>query len=163
MSEPIFPIELAGVVGVDDVGESFTIDGDKTAALVADRGLVIINSTGNDGQYTVVSSSYAAGPDETTVVVAEDVTDATVDGTMLYSAVAPYPRSKVSNLEEMTSLADKDLLYASESQGPPEAPTGFISKFLTWASMQTQNDARYVKEVDVFLNPAIPALIIRKN
>jgi len=158
MPDPVFPVEVSAIIGVDDVAESFTIQGDKTASLVTDRGLVIIGSTGNDGTYTIVSSSYAAGPNETTVVVVEDVTDNTVDGTMLYASVAPYPRSKVSQFTESTAMADEDLFYISEAQDP----SGYISKYLKWVSMKTQNDDRYILKSDVFLNLNIPALIIRK-
>lgn len=158
MPDPVFPVELSAIVGVDDVANSFAISGDQTGVLVADRGLVIFGSTDNDGNYTVLSSSYAAGPDETTVLVDEDVTDDTVDGSMLYSSVAPYPRSKVSQFAEASAAEDEDLFYISEAQ----EPSGFISKFLTWAAMKSQNDDRYILKNDVFLNLNIPALIIRK-
>jgi len=58
--------------------DTFKVAGDKTEFFVTGAQARVIGSTGNDGNYTVASSSFAAG--ETSIVVDEDVTDATVDG-----------------------------------------------------------------------------------
>ena len=66
------------IVGVDDTLETFTIAGDLTTVFYTNRPFSVQNSSGNDGDYTVVSSVYSSG--FTTIAVAEDIVDATVDG-----------------------------------------------------------------------------------
>jgi hypothetical protein len=60
--------------------ETFTTSGDKTTSFKVGKEISVTGSTGNDGIYRVASSSYAGGPDETTVTVTGDVVDATADG-----------------------------------------------------------------------------------
>jgi len=63
---------------------SFTVPGDVTNVLTggvspADT-LRVVNSTGNDGLYTVSAVSYSSGDDTTTIEVSENVPDNTADG-----------------------------------------------------------------------------------
>lgn len=71
-------------------GGSFVISGDHTAEFV-DAELSasgdpttfhVQGSTGNDGYYSVASSTYDGGGDQTTIVVDETVPDGTGDGTL---------------------------------------------------------------------------------
>lgn len=76
-------IESDAIVGVVDGGagaSSFDIAGDKSALYLATLRIVVTGSTANDGIYTVraAGSSYAAGV--TTILIDEDLADATVDG-----------------------------------------------------------------------------------
>ncbi len=66
------------ITGVNVGAEQFQIAGDHEAFFIADRRFRVIDSTGNDGDWTVSSSSHAAGT--TTITVTGNVTDATVDG-----------------------------------------------------------------------------------
>ncbi len=84
----VFPLVDYAIVGVDTALEEFVIDGDQTARFLVDDVFTVIDSTGNDGEYTVASRTYASGPDETTIVVNEDITDATVDGKILHDEKA---------------------------------------------------------------------------
>ena len=69
------------ITAVDPVGESFTVAGDQTAIYNVGRKIRVQGSTGNDGVYTVVSATYTTS---TEIVVAEDVTDGTIDGDIHY-------------------------------------------------------------------------------
>ena len=72
-------VTVAGGAGVN----FFTIATDLTTKFVKGITFVISGSTGNDGTYTVVSSSFGAATD---IVVEEAIADATVDGDIDYSA-----------------------------------------------------------------------------
>lgn len=76
-AEPFLPY---AITGVDQGNKTFTITGDKTseAELEVDDTFTVISSTGNDGTYTVVSATYSAP--SLSIVVAEAIPDATVDG-----------------------------------------------------------------------------------
>jgi len=66
------------ITDVNTGTKTFKVAGDKTEFFVAGAQIKVAESTGNDGKYTVASSSFAAG--ETSIVVNEAVADATVDG-----------------------------------------------------------------------------------
>jgi hypothetical protein len=71
------------VDGVDTTNDIFTLPdaaGDVTGEFAAGTKVRVNGSTGNDGIYTVASSSYDGT--DTQVTVQEDVTDATADGTL---------------------------------------------------------------------------------
>jgi len=68
------------ITDVNTGTETFKVADDQTEFFVAGAQIKVEGSTGNDGTYTVASSSFAAG--ETSIVVNEDVTDPTVDGTI---------------------------------------------------------------------------------
>ena len=84
----VFPLKVYPIVGVNTGTEELVIDGDQTDRILVNDVLTVVDSTGNDGVYTVSATSYAAGPDETTITVNEDITDATVDGTILHDSIA---------------------------------------------------------------------------
>ena len=62
-------------------GGSFQIGGDFTADFVAGLAFTVSGSTGNDGSYTVASSSFSGGL--TTIVVNETISDGTADGSII--------------------------------------------------------------------------------
>jgi hypothetical protein len=70
------------VSGVDQGTKtfSFTGYGDKTSVYVAGQVAYITDSTGNDGSYTIVSSSYDLGSDTMSIAVSESITSSTADG-----------------------------------------------------------------------------------
>jgi hypothetical protein len=68
-------------------GGTFSIAGNRTSDFNVGFKFTVTGSTGNDGVYTVATSTYV-GPDTDIVVIpADDILDGTVDGTILaYSA-----------------------------------------------------------------------------
>lgn len=66
------------IIAVDTVGEKFTVPGDHTTEFTSGKQLFVSGSTGNDGTYTVASSTLTGT--DTIITVNENITDATVDG-----------------------------------------------------------------------------------
>lgn len=69
----IFPI-----IGVNQGTKTFTIAGNHTADFVVGTTVAVSSSTGNNGNYTVVSLTFSAG--NTLIVVVEAIPNATADG-----------------------------------------------------------------------------------
>ena len=67
---------------VDTTNNTFTVSGNQTRRVDLNSTIVVFGSTGNDGIYNPTDASYDAVNDETTITVNEDVTNATVDGTI---------------------------------------------------------------------------------
>lgn len=72
------------ITAVDTTNEIFTIEGDHTDEIEAGDTVTVRDSTGNDGTWTV--DSVALNGSDTDVTVTGDITDATVDGIMIYGA-----------------------------------------------------------------------------
>jgi len=88
--DPIFSgtVEAANeadIVGVT-LSNTFTVAGDVESQFEADFTFLVVDSTANDGTYTVVSSTF--GGTNTDIVVAETIPSATVDGAIEYAFVA---------------------------------------------------------------------------
>lgn len=66
------------IIGVDTVAKTFTIVGDHTALYVAGERVGVIDSTGNDGFYTVTSAILLLG--NTVIFVSEAIPNAVADG-----------------------------------------------------------------------------------
>lgn len=66
------------IEAVNTTNETFSIPGDYTALFTSAVVFVVSGSTGNDGTWTVASSTFTGGA--TVITVNENVTDATVDG-----------------------------------------------------------------------------------
>lgn len=66
------------IVGVDTSAKTFSVAGDQTAKFVQGKKLRVRLSTGNNGLYTIVSSSY--DNTNTIIVVSEAIPDGTADG-----------------------------------------------------------------------------------
>lgn len=69
------------ITAVNTTSETFTVTGDHSGLGAGDK-ILVEGSTGNDGYWTVVSTS-GTGP--TDITVSENVTDATGDGTVDYA------------------------------------------------------------------------------
>jgi len=64
---------------------TFVVDSDATIEFPAAAAFIVTGSTGNDGAWTVSSSSYDGGTTKTTLTVTGTIPDATVDGsTVVY-------------------------------------------------------------------------------
>jgi len=83
---------------------SVSVLGSYTSLFTIDSKIVIAGSTGNDGVYTVVSSSLVG--DDTVIVLAEPIEDATVDGKV---GVADIDFNKVDGLGNIVSEGASDL------------------------------------------------------
>jgi len=73
---------LWGITDVDDGAKTFTVLGDQADEIEAADSITVQDSTGNDGTYTVVSSTYVPATKSTDIVVSEVVPSAVVDGTI---------------------------------------------------------------------------------
>jgi len=74
-----------GIVAVDTANDWIAIGGDKTDDLKDGNSIEIINSTGNDGVYTISSTVYDSGNNWTEIHVSGGVIDdSTVDGDVKY-------------------------------------------------------------------------------
>lgn len=71
------------LTSVDSIKDVITISGDKTDILSADTQLSIVDSTGNDGTYTINVSSYDSATDTTIIGVNEDIIDPSDDGSII--------------------------------------------------------------------------------
>jgi hypothetical protein len=67
------------ITGVSTSARTFTVAGDQTGSFLSGSDFSIAGSTGNDGNYTIVSSVYSTS---TTVTVLEAVLSAVADGTI---------------------------------------------------------------------------------
>ena len=79
--------EMTIVAATAGTPGSFEVGSDQTTVFSAGVKFRVFGSTGNDGEYTVVSSSYSAGPN-TTIDVAS-VADGTDDGSIVLQPAWP--------------------------------------------------------------------------
>jgi len=77
-AERLLPL---AITDVNDTTKVFTISGDYTDYIDENDIITVVGSTGNDGDYTVVSVEESGG--STLIEVSEDVPDGTVDGNII--------------------------------------------------------------------------------
>ena len=71
---------------VDDMSffnDTFTVRGDQTEFFAANRTFDVVESTDNNGTYTIISSVYNAVTDQTLIQVSENVTGVVKDGRII--------------------------------------------------------------------------------
>ncbi len=78
------------IIDVDTTNEVFTVSGDRTQELVVNQAILVTNSTGNDGTFTVNNLSYNPGNNETNITVNENVTNSTADGAVIPGGQAVF-------------------------------------------------------------------------
>lgn len=85
------------IIAVDQPGKKFTLSGDHAGTIQIGETLSVIRSTGNNGLYTVVSTTLVGS--DTEVVVAQIIPSAVVDGEMTWVdiAIRYYPAIDVGN------------------------------------------------------------------
>lgn len=76
------------IVGVNAGTKTFSVAGDKTEQCPTDKIIRIHSATGNDGAYTVVSSSF--DNTNTNIIVSEAIPDETVDGDIYVKGLLWY-------------------------------------------------------------------------
>jgi len=86
--EMVYTVSGTFNIGAVSTGsKTFTITGlDRTGYFVAGVQFTVASSTGNDGTYTVVSSTLSGS--DTVITVSETIADATADGTISFEAIA---------------------------------------------------------------------------
>jgi hypothetical protein len=77
----------ANISAVNQGTKKLTIEGDQSANISAGDTILVHNSTGNDGYYSVVSVTVVGGP-STEIVVNEAIPDATADGKVWWTGSA---------------------------------------------------------------------------
>jgi hypothetical protein len=81
--ETLTPSTAYAITGVNQGTKTFTVAGDHHSDFAAHGSIVVLGSTGNDDEYTVVSATFDV--DHTDIVVSEAIADATVDGNLYAS------------------------------------------------------------------------------
>ena len=76
------------IVAVNTGTKTFSVDGDETIEFPTDKIIRIHSATGNDGAYTVVSSSF--DNTNTNIIVAEVIPNATADGDIYVDGLMWY-------------------------------------------------------------------------
>lgn len=74
------------IVGVDTGSDTFTVNKDLTGVLSSGDSILVTDSTGNDGTYSVSSVSYDSNNDETDIDVNQNVSNSTADGILSVGA-----------------------------------------------------------------------------
>lgn len=82
---PIIGFSLQAIVGVNTTSNYFEVLGDITGDIITGSTLIIENSTGNDGNYEIVSSFFDGVNTEITVL--EAILDNTIDGDLLLGTI----------------------------------------------------------------------------
>ncbi len=102
------------ITAVDTVADTFTVAGDQTANYTAGTKIQVKGSTGNDGVYTVVSSTYGT---DTVITVEEDITDATADGTISYDTFEYIYKDGVGGWTRVEGQTDVDNANYDDGSG----------------------------------------------
>ena len=100
---------LGAITGLDSINNTLVLAGDVTAFFPEGDQIELKGSTGNDRIYTVISASYdpAISQDNTSIVVAENVANATADGSVFRSSIVS-PNNYEFQPEDLYILTGKD-------------------------------------------------------
>lgn len=98
------------IIAVDTINKTFSISGNHTAEITADKSGIVENSSGNNGLYYVVSSSYDATNDKTIIVVSENILSSVADGTITFG--------EANAKEFLAGVNDKISLYTNGNIKP---------------------------------------------
>ncbi|MHA7814065.1 MAG: hypothetical protein ACX94C_11830, partial [Phycisphaerales bacterium] len=102
ISADMYMTERRAITAADNTADTFELDGDWSNVYTAGAPVWVVESTSNDGQYTVASAEYDAGGDTTTVTVNESLTDGTDDGELV-RVIATIPST-----DSITVTVDAD-------------------------------------------------------
>lgn len=78
------------IINVDTSSNTFTVSGDRTVELVVNQAILVINSTGNDGTYTVNNLTYNSTDNTTDITVDENISNSTADGAIIPGGQAVF-------------------------------------------------------------------------
>ena len=115
MSGTTTPSTMFSIVDADEIANTFTIAGEKMGLLTAGDTFNIINSTANDGEYTVVSIAYNG---TNTVISVANVPDGTDDGTLVTKTnTIYYPQVLgLSPLVGYTTINSTNVFYTETQE-----------------------------------------------
>lgn len=108
-------IEHFDITDVDTVNETFTVVGIHTDKFAATQKFIVQGSTGNDANW-VVDSTVRVGPN-TVITVTGNITDATVDGTIILLYVESNTIAQVPTTE-YTINVNTGVITFTENQSP---------------------------------------------
>lgn len=94
--------------------KTFTVAGDQSSDIRAGDSIVVAGSTGNNGTYTVVSSTFTT---VTAIVVSQSIPDTTADGTLRGRYVPTTEDSIVLNTPRAVSVAASVTLNSISGTG----------------------------------------------
>lgn len=78
------------ILAVDTTNDIFTVSGDVTNLLKVDQAILVVNSTGNNGTYTITNLAFDSGNNETDITVSENVSNSTADGRIVPGGQAVF-------------------------------------------------------------------------
>lgn len=76
------------IIGLSQGAKTFTVLGNRAAAITSSGSIVVVRSTGNNATYTVVSAVF--GGVNTVITVTQAIPNATVDGSIQYADQTVY-------------------------------------------------------------------------
>jgi hypothetical protein len=118
---------VGAITAVNQLNKKFTLAGDKTTTLLAGNIINIQDSTGNDGVYTVVSSTLVLT--DTEIEVSEVIADGTADGD-IYKETISTNTLKIAG-DVSASFKVNDLINIQDSTGNDGVYTVVSSEFNT--------------------------------
>lgn len=106
---------FGGILAVDQGQQKFTVENDLTGSLLAGLPFRIGESTGNDGDYTVVSAVLDGS--DTVVEVDEAIPDATVDG---YAIAYPWVKVLGDHVSPLSAATNVRITGTASNDGDLE-------------------------------------------
>lgn len=108
------------IYDVDQGDDYFVVSGDKEFYFPATKTFSVVDSTGNDGTYTVTSSSYNGVDERTTIYVDEEIPDSESDGDIVVWGPTAIAQSfQIDAAWDCASIGIK--------LGKVESPTGTLT------------------------------------
>jgi hypothetical protein len=102
------------ITDVDTSNDVFTVNGDQTNTLVVNQSILVENSTGNDGTYTITNLNYDSNNNETEITVNENVSSSTADGYIIPGGQAIF---KSWEKDKTDSIINKVKVVGTNSNG----------------------------------------------
>lgn len=91
------------ITAVDTTNDTLTISGDYSRLAAGGAVVVVSGSTGNDGTYASIGAVYTSGTNTTEIALEEDITNATVDGTLTIARTTRLAQGTVTASREVTT------------------------------------------------------------
>lgn len=127
------------VTGGSEPSDQFTVAGDHESEFTANTVIYCRDSTGNNGTYTVASSSHVAGT--TTITVNEDVPDTTFDGDLTIRSDLSTSEGDIIDYEAVTDTNGRRLLMTNGVDNP-----------LQWTGTTGTNPDHFMRWVPLYAN-----------
>lgn len=141
------------IKAVDTTNDKFVVTGDRTQDLVVNQEIEVVQSTGNDGTYTISSLTYDSNNNETDITVDENISDSTADGVILPGSQAVF---KSWEKDKTDAIINKVTVEGTNSNGNTITATAtnqtqidnFGEKFMKVKRgyLETSTDAQNIAE-----------------